>query len=63
MTNEQIKKMLNENSIYMWQVAKVLGIHDTTFSKWFREPLTKDQQMQVSSAVENIKLSRMKQSK
>lgn len=61
MTNNEIKYLLKEENIYMWQVAKVLKIHETTFGKWFREPLSKDRQMQIVSAIESIKLSREKE--
>lgn len=60
MSNNEIKQLLKKENIYMWQVAKVLNIHETTFGKWFREPLTKERQMQVISAIESIKLSRTK---
>lgn len=61
MNNEQIKRLLKDEHIYMWQIAKVLRIHETTFGKWFREPLSKDRQMQILSAVESIKLQRLKE--
>ncbi len=63
MTNTEIKHLLKKENILMWQVARVLEIHETTFGKWFRDPLTKEQQMQVLSAVEEIKLNRIKQQK
>ena len=61
MSNAEIKRLLKNNNIYMWEVAKKLGIHETTFGKWFREPLSKDHQMQILSAVESIRLSRKKE--
>lgn len=61
MSNDEIKLLLKKEKIYMWQVAKVLKIHETTFGKWFREPVSKQHQMQILSAVESIKLSRKKE--
>ena len=61
MSNDEIKLLLKKENIYMWQVAKVLEIHETTFGKWFREPVSKEHQMQILSAVESIKLSRKKE--
>jgi len=60
MSNEEIIILLKKENIYKWQVAKKLGIHETTFIKWFREPLTKEQQLQVLSTIEKIKLERLK---
>lgn len=61
MSNDEIKLLLKKENIYMWQIAKVLNIHETTFGKWFREPVSKEHQMQILSAVESIKLSRKKE--
>lgn len=63
MANEQINKLLKIEGIRKWQIAKKLGIHEGTFSKWFREQMTKEQEMQVISAVEDIKLTRLKEQK
>ena len=53
-----------EEPVYLISVvAKVLNIHETTFGKWFREPVSKERQMQILSAVESIKLSRVKEEK
>ena len=60
MKNEEMKQLLKNENIYMWQIAQVLKIHETTFGKWFRTPLTQDQQRQILSAIETIKLTRDK---
>ena len=59
MSNQEMKKLLKEEHIYMWEVAKKLSIHEATFSKWFREELTEEKQQQILSAVEAIKLDRL----
>lgn len=63
MNNKEITMLLKKEKICKWQVAKKLKIHETTFIKWFREQLTKEKQMQVLSAVEEIKLDRIKEQK
>ena len=55
MSNEEIKQLLRKEKIYMWQLAKILEIHETTFGKWFREPLTESKQKVILSAIETIK--------
>ena len=60
MNNEQIKDQMKENSIFMWQVAKKLNVYETSFCKWFREELSEERKQQVLSAIEEIKLDRLK---
>lgn len=61
MKNEQLKEVMRANNIYMWQVAKKLNVYETSFSKWFREELSEDRKRMVLSAIEEIKLDRLKQ--
>lgn len=63
MVNERINQLLRKEKINKWQVAKKIGIHESTFSKWFREQMSKEHEMQVLSAVEEIKLTRLKEQK
>lgn len=63
MSNKEIKELLHRENIYMWQVAKKLGVHETTFCKWFRGELSQEQAQRVLSAVEEIKLDRLKEQK
>lgn len=60
MSSKELKQMFKEEGIYMWEIARVLKIHEVTFGKWFREnTLPKDREMLVLSAVEQIKKDRM----
>lgn len=63
MSNKEIKAMLKENRIFMWEVAKRLGVYETSFCKWFRDELSAERQQMVISAVEEIKLERLKEQK
>lgn len=58
MNNNQIKELMRTNHIYMWQVAKHIGVHETVFCKWFRDNLTEEQIQQILSAIEEIKSER-----
>lgn len=60
MNNKDIEYLLKKEQIYKWQVAKKIGIHETSFCKWFREPLSQEQVQMVLSAVEEVKLDRLK---
>lgn len=60
MSNRDIECLLKKEKIYKWQIAKTLGIHETSFVRWFREQLSQEQMQRVLSAVEEIKLDRLK---
>lgn len=55
MNNKDIEKLLKEERIFKWQIAKKLGIHETTFVRWFRDELTAEQIQQIQIAIEKIK--------
>lgn len=63
MSNREIEYLLKQEGIYKWQIAKKIGIHETTFVRWFRKELTQEQIQQVLSAIEEIKLGRLKEQK
>jgi len=56
--NLRIIRILKKEDIFRWQVAKKLGIHESVFSRWFREDLTDSQVEQILCAVEQIKHER-----
>ncbi len=55
MTNAEMKKLFKREGIFMWQIAQALGIHEMTFSKWFRNELSEERQKEVMAAVAEIK--------
>lgn len=55
MNNKDIEKPLKKERIFKWQIAKQLGIHKTTFVRWFRDELTAVQIQQIQIAIEKIK--------
>lgn len=63
MNNQDIRAMMKTEHIFLWQVAKKLKMHESVLCKWFREPLTKEQETQILSAIEDIKLTRIKEQK
>jgi len=64
MTSKELKQMFKDEGIFMWEIAKVLKIHEVTFGKWFREDnLSKEHEQLVLSAVEEIELSRLEAQK
>ena len=56
MDNKQIRVVMRDNNIYM-------NVNETSFCKWFREELSEERKQQVMSAIEEIKLDRLKEQK
>lgn len=59
--NLEIIRLLKKENIYRWQIAERIGIHETTFCRWFRKELTPEQVQQILTAVEEIKKQRLKE--
>lgn len=60
MTNKEIRDIMKQEKIFIWQIAEVLSIHETTMIKRFRTEMTDKQKQQVISAIEEIRLDRLK---
>lgn len=55
MTNKEIRELMKKEKIYLWQVAEVLVIHETTLIKCFRTEMSDDHKNQVLTAIQVIK--------
>ena len=60
MTNQEIKELLKKENIFGWQLAKEIGISETTFSRWYREPFNDEKVKMILSAIDVIKGRRKK---
>ncbi len=59
MTKSEIERLIRAEDIHRWQIAKAIGIHESTLSRWFRsDELTEEQTQQILLAVEQIKQTR-----
>ena len=54
MTNKEIRELMKKEKIYLWQVAEVLVIHETTLIKRFRTEMSDDHKNQVLTAIQVI---------
>lgn len=63
MNNQKIEQLLKHEKIFKWQVARKIGIHETSFVRWFRDELSDEQVRRILSAVEEIKLERLQAQK
>lgn len=60
MNNRDIERLLKQEGIYKWEVAERLGLHETSFCRWWKKPLSQEQEQRILLAVEEIKLDRLK---
>ncbi|MBR2685315.1 MAG: hypothetical protein IKE59_04615 [Erysipelotrichaceae bacterium] len=59
MTNKTVRNYAKKMNVNLWEVAKVLGIADTTFSKHLREPLTEKAEKEIIAIIDSIAASRI----
>lgn len=60
MKKAEIERLIRMEGIYRWEIAKAIGIHETSLSRWFRDELTEQQTLAVLAAIEQIKLKCLK---
>lgn len=58
MCNEEIRAIMKREHIFMWQIAQMLSLHETTVIKYFRVEMTEERKEQVLSAIEKIRKQR-----
>lgn len=53
--NEQIRKEAKKAGVYLWQIAKYLGVGEATLIRWMREELTEQKRAMCMDAIRNLK--------
>ena len=53
-SNHELRSILSQNGLYIWQLAEAVGIHETTMTKWLRTPLNAEQQQRVDEALTQL---------
>lgn len=60
MTKPEIERLIRAENIPRWKIAKAIGLHESSLSRWFRaDELTEEQTQKILSAVEQIKKARV----
>lgn len=60
MTNADIRKYAKEKRVNLWQIANVLGIQDTTFSKKLRFELDEESRKRIFSIIDELSPNNIK---
>lgn len=58
--NKDIRRTLERENIYQWQVAEKLGMQDSNFSKLLRTEMTENKKRDVLLAIKQIIKERLK---
>lgn len=54
-SNLDLEKAIKDSGVKKWQVAKCLGVADTTFSRWLRDEMSAVKKMRVFEAIKQAK--------
>lgn len=54
MNNKSIKEYAIKKKVYLWQIAKKLGITDSTFSKKLRDELDEETKAKILAIIDEI---------
>lgn len=52
--NLEIRRSIQDNRLFYWQVADAIDISPFTFSVWLRTPLTDDRKKRVEEAINKL---------
>lgn len=53
--NAELKSRIRKEGLYMWQVASMIPISDSNFSKWMRIKMDREKMEKINSAIEEAK--------
>lgn len=52
--NFKLRNLIISQRLKYWEVAKQIGIADTTFSRWLRTPLNDERKRRVEKAINDL---------
>lgn len=58
MKNMRIRKAANSSGVKLWEIAEVLGITDSNFSRKLRRELPEEEQAQIIGIIQEIAAER-----
>lgn len=54
MANEDIKKIAETKKVYLWEIASVLGMHDSNFSRKLRFELADEEKEKIKNIINDL---------
>lgn len=55
MNNNQIRNAIKQSRFFNYEISAAIGISECALSKWFRKPLTAEQQQAILQAIDKLK--------
>lgn len=52
--NKQIREEAKKAGVYLWQIAKYLGVSEATLTRWMRDELPEDTKAKCMDAIRNL---------
>ena len=52
--NQEIRDQIKAAGLKQWEVAKMLGVAESTFIRWLRDDLSEGQRAAISKAIEDL---------
>lgn len=53
--NMDIRMLAKDNGVYLWEIAKYIGVTEQTIIRWLRsEPMLQEHRLKVIDAIYNI---------
>ena len=53
-SNEDIRTKAQQNNVYLYEIAEVLGVSEPTFCRWLRKELSDAKKADVYAAIDII---------
>ena len=55
MNNTDMRKYAKDSGVAFWQIAKVMGKSEATFTRYMREELSGDQKTEIKKIIDQLK--------
>lgn len=55
MNNSDMRQYAKDSGVTFWQIAKVMGKSEASFTRYMREELTEDQKTEMKKIINNLK--------
>lgn len=56
--NREVRQVMKDKRVYQWEVAEVLGVHESTIIRWMRTKLPEDRKNDILEAVTAVVAAR-----
>lgn len=53
--NVEIRDMITENGLFLWQLADLLNVSESTVYRWLRHELPQERKREIISAIQRAK--------